>query len=78
MTAQELSALFATHQTTHAAFIAWAATKGVKIHRATVSKQCAGTQGLTVAWELAYLWYFESINLLLDRERNATAEKRIE
>lgn len=41
-------------------FIRWAATHGVKVHDSTVSRHLAGTQGITQAWELAYLWFFES------------------
>ena len=41
-------------------FIRWAAEKGVKAHDATVSRHLAGTQGITQAWELAYLWFFSN------------------
>jgi len=39
-------------------FIRWAHEKGVKVHDATISRHLAGTQGITQAWELAYLWFF--------------------
>lgn len=39
-------------------FIRWADGKGVKVHDATVSRHLAGTQGITQAWCLAYLFFF--------------------
>lgn len=39
-------------------FIRWAASKGVTVHDATVSRHLAGSQGITEPWKLAYLWFF--------------------
>lgn len=42
-------------------FIRWASGKGVKVHHATISRHLAGTQGITQAWQLAYLFYFSGL-----------------
>lgn len=58
MTDTELKQKFEVAGKTARDFIRWAAEKGVKVHDATVSRHLAGTQGITHAWELAYLYFF--------------------
>ena len=58
MTATELKLKFEVTGKTARDFIRWAAEQGVKVHDATVSRHIAGTQGITQAWELAYLYFF--------------------
>ena len=58
MTHTELKQKFEVTGRTARDFIRWADEKGVKVHDATVSRHLAGTQGITQAWELAYLFYF--------------------
>lgn len=58
MRSQDLKQKFEVTGKTARDFIRWAAEKGVKVHDATVSRHLAGTQGITQAWELAYLYFF--------------------
>ena len=58
---EKLQHLFASNGKTAKDFIKWAKSKNVKIHQSTISRQLSGKQGLTVAWELAYMAYFDSI-----------------
>ncbi len=58
MTSRELKQEFEVTGKSTRDFIRWAAEKGVKVHDATVSRHLAGTQGITHAWKLAYLWFF--------------------
>lgn len=58
MTNQELKQRFEERGFYARDFIRWAATKGVKVHDATVSRHISGAQSITQPWALAYLWFF--------------------
>jgi hypothetical protein len=68
MTHIKLKHLFQVAGKSSRDFIRWAATKGVKVHDATVSRHLAGTQGITGPWALAYGWFFYSLDNDGDRE----------
>lgn len=75
MTHHELNAEFTRTRTTPAGFIAWAASLGYTVAHATVSRQRAGTQGITTPWAIAYRVFFREVDefsnrLQVERKKN--------
>lgn len=61
MTHHELNQLFENTGLTPPDFQRWAREKfGVTVHRATISRHRAGTQGITAPWEIAYKLFLTS------------------